>query len=106
MVHRAWIFSAYYGALYSPIAVWISFFPLWLRGKGLTEPEVGLCLSLGSLVSILSDPIVGGLADRSGRRKDLLLGLIIASALASLLNFVAEGFALLLFAFLMTTLFS
>ncbi len=106
LVRPAWIFDAYYVALYSPSAVWISFFPLWRRDRGLTEAEVGLCLSAGSIAAVLVSPIVGSIADRSGRRKELLLILIAASAIGSLLNFAAEGFAMLVAAYLATRLFT
>jgi PPP family 3-phenylpropionic acid transporter len=86
--------------------VWISIFPLWLRSKGLSESDIGLCIALGSVLAVAVNPPVGALADRTGRRKALLLVLTSAAAASSLFNFAAEGFALLLAAYIATRLFS
>ena len=106
MLGPAFIFNAYYVTLYAPIAVLISFFPLWLRSQGLTEADVGLCLSLGSVLAIVANPIVGTIADKTGRRERLLIVLGSAAALMSLLNFLAEGFTIVLVVYLSVRFFS
>ncbi|MFC5487174.1 MFS transporter [Microvirga aerilata] len=81
-------------------------FPLWLRSQGLTEADVGLCLSLGSVLAIVANPIVGIIADKTGRRERLLIVLGSATALISLFNFMAEGFTVILAIYLSVRLFS
>ena len=106
MLGPSFIFNTYYVALYAPIAVMISFFPLWLRSQGLTEADVGVCLSLGSILAIVANPIVGVIADRTGRRERLLIILGSTTALMSLFNFIAEGFTIILMVYLSVRLFS
>jgi PPP family 3-phenylpropionic acid transporter len=106
MLGPSFIFNTYYVALYAPIAVMISFFPLWLRSQGLTEADVGVCLSLGSILAIVANPIVGVIADRTGRRERLLIILGSTTALMSLFNLIAEGFTIILMVYLSVRLFS
>jgi MFS transporter, PPP family, 3-phenylpropionic acid transporter len=106
MLGPSFIFNTYYVALYAPIAVMISFFPLWLQSQGLTEVDVGLCLSLGSILAIVANPIVGAIADRTGQRERLLIILGSTTALMSLFNFIAEGFTIILMVYLSVRLFS
>ncbi len=106
MLGPSFIFNTYYVALYAPIAVMISFFPLWLRSQGLTDADVGVCLSLGSILAIVANPIVGVIADRTGRRERLLIILGSTTALMSLFNFIAEGFTIILMVYLSVRLFS
>ena len=77
-------FSAYYGAVFLALGVYLPFWPLWLSSRGLDASDVGLVLASASWIRIFGGPLVGRLADRSGRA-----GLVIAlAALASLLLFL------------------
>ncbi|MBJ7578447.1 MFS transporter [Devosia sp. MC532] len=76
-------FYAYYFALYAQIAIGISFMPLWLQSEGLSIQDIGTMTAAGALLAVLINPIVGGLADKTGQAKFILLGLIALALFAN-----------------------
>ncbi|MBA3774281.1 MAG: MFS transporter [Ramlibacter sp.] len=79
------MFYAYYAALYGPVAITISFLPLWIRSNGLTEQQVGQLFAVGALIKLVVNPIVGLVADASESRKNVLLSLVAMSCILALL---------------------
>src|SRR5262245_60443458 len=71
--------------------------PLIKRDLGLSYSEVGLLLSLPTLIGNLCEPVLGLLGDTS-RRRSLIIGGGVAFAVALLLYGVAGSFFGLLFA--------
>jgi PPP family 3-phenylpropionic acid transporter len=90
--NAAGAFFAYYIALYIPIAINISFFPLWIKAQGLSESQVGLLFSVGAVLGVIVNPVVGHLADTRPDRKRLLLWLCTSSAIAACALLGAQGF--------------
>lgn len=76
-------FYAYYFALYAQIAIGISFMPLWLQSAGLSIQEIGTTSATASLLAVLINPIAGGMADRTGQAKVILIGLILLALFAN-----------------------
>lgn len=78
--------AVYYGALFAVLGVNVPFWPVWMASRGLTSAEIGMALSLGLAMKVVVNPLVGHLADRTGRRRLLMIVLSIgaASAYASL----------------------
>ncbi|MEM8646032.1 MAG: MFS transporter, partial [Pseudomonadota bacterium] len=77
--------SALYGALFFTIGIYLPFFPVWLKARGLDADEIALVLALQIAVRIVSGPIFSFLADKTGRRRTLLIWLAlvpVAGALA------------------------
>lgn len=72
--------------------------PFLRNDLALTYTEIGLLLSVPAFVGIVTDPIVGLLADTRHRRA-LVIGGIVATALGLWLIGVGQTFALVLFAF-------
>nr|WP_254615442.1 MFS transporter [Cupriavidus basilensis] len=68
-------FYLYYVALYAPVAIAISFFPVWIRAQGLSEQQTGMVLALGAALAVLVNPAVGAMADQYRSRKAILLAL-------------------------------
>ncbi len=69
--------SALYGALFFTIGVYLPFFPVWLKARGLVESEIALVLAAQIAVRIVSGPLFSFLADKSGKRRKLLIWLAI-----------------------------
>lgn len=93
-------FYLYYVALYAPVAIIISFFPLWIRAQGLTDRQTGLVLALGSALAVVVNPLVGAMADQARSRKTILLVLVAGSVASAGLLFAVDGFVGVLLVFL------
>ncbi|WP_420994787.1 MFS transporter [Cupriavidus sp. 30B13] len=104
--HPVAAFYLYYIALYAPVAITISFFPLWIRAQGLDDRQTGLVMALGAALAVLVNPAVGAIADQYRSRKAILLALVGGSVLSTGLLFSAEGFVGVLLVFLATKAFS
>lgn len=84
-------FYGYYVALYAPVAVTISFLPLWIKSRGLNEHQIGLLFAIGALLALLINPVVGLIADTRESRKNVLLVLLAGSSAAALLLLNVSG---------------
>lgn len=76
--------SSLYGALFFTIGIYLPFFPVWLSARGLDTDEIALVLALQIAVRIVSGPIFSFLADKTGRRRTLLIWLAIVPLAGSL----------------------
>ncbi len=85
-------YAAFYGALFLLLGVYLPFWPVFLKSRGLDAAEIGLLFALLSWTKVAATPAIAQSADRSGRAKATL---VIAAAL-SLLFFTgmtgARGF--------------
>ena len=85
-------YAVFYGALFLTVGVYMPFFPVFLKSRGLDAAEIGLLFALLSWTKVATTPAIAQIADRSGRAKATLA---IAAAL-SLLFFIgltgARGF--------------
>jgi MFS family permease len=68
------------------------FFALYLSGRGLSSTVAGTVLSCFGAGALVSQPIGGYLADRVGRRRTLVLGMLSSAATAAAIPF-APGLA-------------
>ncbi|SDH66321.1 MFS transporter [Roseospirillum parvum] len=88
--------SLFYAALFSVIGTQLPFWPVWLEWRGLSETEIGVILSSAFWAKVVTNPAVGHLVDRHGRRRATMIALA-AGALACFALFsFADGFFLLL----------
>lgn len=98
MLIRAWMappavrLSAFYAAFFTVVGTLQPFWPLWLAARGLDATEIGLVLAIGVGTKVIGLPIAAHLADRSGERQRLMLGLAAASVLAFTLFGLASSF--------------
>lgn len=96
----------YYAALYSPLAVILTFFPYWLKSRGLDESQIGIVMAAGLLVRVVVAPAIADRADRAGTRKKILVFLVGGTALATGAYFPVSTFTAILLAHLLVSVFS
>ncbi|HEV7371288.1 MFS transporter, partial [Arenibaculum sp.] len=100
------IVDVYYAALYAPIAVSLTFLPVWMRGLGLSERDIGLVGAIGIALRVLASPVASHAADRLGRRKPLLLALVAGAGIASGFYLAVETFLGVLLVYAATGIFA
>ncbi|MBX9635231.1 MAG: MFS transporter, partial [Magnetospirillum sp.] len=74
--------AAYYTALFAAVGIYLPFWPLWLKDRGLTPGDIGLILAATYLVKIIVNPLIGHLVDRRGDRRRPMLLMAAGTALA------------------------
>jgi PPP family 3-phenylpropionic acid transporter len=88
--------AAVYAALFVVMGVYLPFFPLWLKAKGLDAEAIGIVLAAPMLVRIVAIPAVARAADRY----DALRGAMAATLLLAIAGYVAvalsDGFIAIL----------
>ncbi|WP_167747113.1 MFS transporter [Cohnella luojiensis] len=80
-------FNFFYFALF---ALFISFLPTYSAQVGVSGTHIGLILGLGSLISIVAQPLWGMVSDKSRTIKKVLLLLLTASILVGTLLYQAN----------------
>lgn len=85
-----------FSALFIPNAIYLSFFPLWLEGRGLTAVEISTLLTLPVFVRLLITPMVTQVADNARERADVLIVISGAAALIMGLFLIPAGYPVLL----------
>jgi PPP family 3-phenylpropionic acid transporter len=83
------ILGLFFVGLFLIQGVFLPYWPVWLKGHGLSGGEIGILLSLPNWIRIFADPLIAQQADRSGNRKTpmiILAGIYI-------LTIIAFGFA-------------
>jgi PPP family 3-phenylpropionic acid transporter len=71
----------FYVLYFGTVGITQPFLPAYLRSLALSTTEVGLLLALTPLASLVTPPLWGHLADRTGRRSHVLTVLAVGSAL-------------------------
>jgi len=71
-----------YAAKFGHLGIVIPFLAPWLQMRGLGPVAIGVMLALGPLFKILAPWMWGRWADRSGRRRDLLVFSAFSAAVA------------------------
>ncbi len=74
--------GAFYAAVYGTVGVTVPFLPVWLENRGLTPDAIGIVLGVGLWVRLLTTPIAGRIADRTGRSKRMMIALALFAASA------------------------
>src|SRR5262245_11179163 len=89
--------AALYAALFVVLGIYLPFFPLWLKAKGLDAGQIGIVLALPMLIRIVAIPTATRIADRN----DALRGVMVATLVAAIFGFIAvglsDGFVMILF---------
>lgn len=73
--------AAVYAGLFFGIGVFMPFFPVWLEGRGFDAAMIALALAVPQVVRLVTMPLGGLLADRSGRPRATLIIYAAATAL-------------------------
>lgn len=73
--------AAVYAGLFFGIGVFMPFFPVWLEGRGFDASMIALALAVPQTVRLVTMPLGGLIADRSGRPRATLVAYGGATAL-------------------------
>lgn len=95
-----------YGTMFLFTGVYLPFFPVWLKSKGLDANEISLVVALSLFLRIVVSPFFASVADRLGDRRRVVLWLAWASLGAAALFLVVDGFGpILLVALVLNAVF-
>ena len=89
-------FLALYAVLFAAFGVAAPFLPELLQQDGLSASAIGVVLAGGTAIRLVTGPIGGRLADRTGRAPLVLTAFLGAAAFVALGYWPAHGFAFLL----------
>ena len=67
-------YATFYGALFLTLGIYLPFFPVFLKSRGLDATEIGLLFALLSWTKVATTPAIAQISDRSGRAKATLVG--------------------------------
>ena len=87
-----------YAGLFFGIGVYLPFFPVWLQGRGFDASMIAATLAVPFAVRLVTMPLGGLLADRSGRPRATLIAYALATAAAFAGVALAPNIALMLLA--------
>ena len=76
----------FYGAIFGSVGIFLPYWPIWLESRGLTTVEIGLVIGSSFWPRIVTSLVVPNLADRYGRRRQVMT-LMVALTLLGLLAF-------------------
>jgi PPP family 3-phenylpropionic acid transporter len=79
--------ALFYAGVFFLVGIQLPFWPVWLAGRGLSVSEIGVVLAAALWVKVIVNPLAGLLADRTGRRRGVMI-LLAATNLAGFLLFV------------------
>ena len=88
--------ALFFGAVFLVFGVHITYFPLWLASRGLSEAEIGLLTALPILVRVFSTPWMAAWADRDGVHRAMVVWLAAVSVALVLGVWASSGFFWLL----------
>ncbi|MBZ0216362.1 MAG: MFS transporter [Fimbriimonadaceae bacterium] len=94
-----------YGGIFLVIGVYVPFFPVWLTSRGLRAEEIGVVIAIPVFAKVVMSPLVGGLADRTGRRRRILMLLAFGSLLSGVALHYMSGFLAVLICVFVLSLF-
>jgi MFS transporter, PPP family, 3-phenylpropionic acid transporter len=86
------IFLMLYAAVYGAFGVASPFWPRFFETRGLSSQELGILLGLGTLIRLISGPLVGRLADAFGKLRTALAACIALAAALALALLLANAF--------------
>ncbi|HEV2264896.1 MAG TPA: MFS transporter [Stellaceae bacterium] len=87
--------SLFYGGFFLSAGILSPFWPVWLTSRGLSPGEIGVLLAIGQWAKVAATLITGGVADRSGDPRRVMLVLAIVGVASYTACFRAHSFAVL-----------
>jgi PPP family 3-phenylpropionic acid transporter len=85
-------FFILYAAMYGAFGVASPFWPRFFELRGLSSQELAMVLGLGTLMRLISGPLIGRLADVSGELRIVLAICLVLSAWSALSLLLADAF--------------
>jgi len=92
----------FYGAIFASVGIFLPFWPIWLESRGLTPVEIGLIISASFWPRVVTSLLVPNLADRLGKRRLLMRGMIALTLLGLLAFALVSDFWLFMLLGLLT----
>ncbi len=74
------------------MGVYLPFWPVWLKGRGLDAGEIGLLLAITIWTKVLASPAMAQIANRLGERRRVMVALSVAALASYALFGIADGF--------------
>lgn len=87
--------SLFYAGYFLSVGILLPFWPIWLASRGLSAGEIGVVLAIAQWVKVAATPVTGGLADRSGDPRRVMLVLAVIAVAGYVACIPAHGFAAL-----------
>jgi MFS transporter, PPP family, 3-phenylpropionic acid transporter len=84
--------AIYYSCMFGMVGIFQPFFPIWLSDRGLAAAEIGLLLSLTSVVRATTNPLIARFADTREDRKRLVWMLSLGGIVTACAMLPAHGF--------------
>lgn len=81
-----------YGTLCIFTGVYLPYFPVWLKSKGLGPTEISLIVALSLFLRLIVSPFFASVADRLGDRRRVVIWLSTGALVAASLFFWTDGF--------------
>jgi len=72
-------FSLFYLSLFIVVGIQLPYWPVWLRGRGLSATEIGILVATQLWMKVAFNPVAGHIVDRTGRRRPVLFVLAAGS---------------------------
>jgi MFS transporter, PPP family, 3-phenylpropionic acid transporter len=88
--------ASFYAAAFLLVGIQLPFWPIFLAGRGLSAGEIGFVLAAALWIKVLINPLSGLFADRSGRRRAVMILLAVLNLGGFLLFLPRHGFWALL----------
>ena len=88
--------SGYGMAYFFAAGAFMSYWPVWLKDRGMSEAEIGTLFMARQLVALVATLAVGWMAHRLGNVRGVILGFAVGAALAMGLYEIAYGFLAIL----------
>jgi PPP family 3-phenylpropionic acid transporter len=84
--------GAFYAASFLIVGIQLPFWPVWLSGRGLDAQEIAILFAAAIWAKIIATPLIGGLADRLGWRRGIMVALAAMACIAYAALWPAWGF--------------
>ena len=84
--------ALFYVAIFAVIGIYLPFWPVWLKARGLSDSELGLILGVGLWSRVVVNPIVAHMVDGSGQCTGLMGKLALISVILCALFAITDGF--------------
>lgn len=85
-------FILHYALIYSSVACYTTFVPLYFSLKGFSKSEIGTLLAAGPAIAMMMQPVWGMLGDRAESKNGVLKVMIAGSGVAILLYMIPADF--------------
>lgn len=84
--------SLFYIVSFAVAGVLLPFWPVWLKDRGFDAEDIGLLLAAGIAAKVVTNPLAGQIADRSGQRRKPMIVLAALACLSYAFFFWVDGF--------------